>query len=70
MLNSNSLDTICAALCYAMGIEKPEQAADANPDLKEYIDKIFGGEKADRVFIYNSDAIGQWLIKKYPPLYS
>jgi len=65
MLNTNSLDTICAALCYAMGIEKPEQAADANPDLKEYIDKIFGGEKADRVFMYNPDAIAQWIYEKY-----
>ena len=29
-LNEHSLDTLCAALCYAMGVEAPAQAAPAN----------------------------------------
>ena len=66
--NEISLDTLCAALCYAMGVEAPEHAAQANPVLTEYVDKAFGGAKADRVFMYNTDAIAQWVYEKYPQL--
>ena len=65
MLNPNSLDTICGALSYALGIEPPCEAAAANEDLVAYIDKIFGGEKADRLLMYNPDAIAQWIYEKY-----
>ncbi len=67
-LNKNSLDTICASLAYAMGIEPPKMAANANFELTNYIDKVFDGEKADRVVMYNPDAIAQWIYKKYPQL--
>ena len=63
-----SLDTVCAALAYAMGIEKPEFAAEKNTALAEYIDNIFKGEKADRVVMYNPDAIAEWIYDKYPEL--
>lgn len=65
MLNTCSLDRLCAALTYAMGIPAPEKAASAVPELVEYIDKAFGGEKADRIFMYNPDAIAQWVSEKY-----
>ncbi len=65
MLNHNSLDGICAALCYALGIDPPKEAAHANPDLKAYIDSSFGEQKADRVFMFNPDAIAQWINEKY-----
>ena len=68
MHNPNSLDTICATLAYAMGIEPPKHAAEKNADLAEYIDKIFDGGKADRVFMYNPDAVAQWVYEKYAPL--
>ena len=64
--NQVSLDTICASLTYALGIEAPEYAAAPSKDLCAYIDKAFGGEKADRIFMYNPDAVAQWLIEKYP----
>ena len=66
MYNLNSLDTICGALTYAMGIEPPKEAAQKNPELAAFIDRAFGGEKADRVVMYNPDAIGQWIYEKYP----
>lgn len=69
MYNSNSLDTVCSALCYAMGINAPEQAAPANKDLCKYIDDALSGKKADRIFMYNPDAIGQWVYEKYPHLF-
>ena len=68
MYNPNSLDTICGALAYALGIEAPSEAAPANTDLTAYIDDIFGGEKADRVIMYNPDAIAEWIYRKYPAL--
>ena len=64
--NETSLDTVCAALCYAMDVEPPAHAADANEDLCRFVDEAFGGEKVDRIFMYNPDAIGQWLFEKYP----
>lgn len=68
MYNPNSLDTICGALAYALGIEAPSEAAPANADLTAYIDKVFAGEKADRVIMYNPDAIAEWIYRKYPAL--
>ncbi|MBQ8212999.1 MAG: alkaline phosphatase family protein [Clostridia bacterium] len=66
MYNQHSLDTVCAALAYAMGIEPPAHAAAPNPKLVEYIDQKLGGKKADRIVMYNPDAIGQWIYEKYP----
>ncbi len=63
--NTYSLDTVCAALAYAMGITAPQQAAEKNCELSSYVDKIFGGEKADRVVMYNPDAVAQWVYNKY-----
>ena len=64
--NSNSLDTICAALAYALGIEPPRQSAEKNSELANYIDKVFDGKKADRVVMYNPDAVAQWVYETYP----
>lgn len=65
-LNPHSLDTVCAALAYAMGITPPNRAAEKNPILSDYVDRVFGGEKADRIIMYNPDAIAQWVDAKYP----
>ncbi len=69
MINSHSLDTLCAALCYAMGIEAPALSAAPNVDLCRYIDDSLSGKKADRVFMYNPDAIAQWVYEKYLHLF-
>ncbi len=66
MKNPNSLDTLCAALAYAMGIEPPQHAAAPSPELCAYVDDMFGGKKADRIFMYNPDAVAQWVHEKYP----
>lgn len=68
MQNTTSLDTLCAALAYTMGIEAPEHAAAPVEALTEYVDKAFEGRKADRIFMYNPDAIAEWIYKKYPQL--
>lgn len=65
IINKNSLDGICGCLAYAMGIEPPEFAAKQNADLTEYIDNALSKSKADRVVMYNPDAIAQWVYHKY-----
>lgn len=61
-----SLDTLCAALAYAMGIDAPVDSANANAALCRFVDEAFAGRRADRVFMYNPDAIGRWIYEKYP----
>lgn len=64
-MNANSIDTVCAALCYAAGVKPPKFASEKNYELANYIDKVFDGEKADRILMYNPDAIGEWIYRKY-----
>ena len=68
MFNPVSLDTVCGALCYAMGIEPPEHAATPNEAMVKYIDEKLGGKKLDRIFMFNPDAVAQWISEKYPQL--
>ena len=65
MKNANSLDTICATLTSLMGIEAPEMAAAPNSDLLNYANAVLNGEKVDRIFMYNPDAVAQWIFEKY-----
>jgi len=64
--NTKSLDTLCAALCQIMGIAPPELAASPAEELVQYADTVFDGGKADRIFMYNPDAVAQWIEDKYP----
>ena len=68
-LNPTSLDTLCAALCYAIDIEPPKHAAAPNEALVRFVDEAFGGQKCDRLFMYNPDAVAQWLFEKYEYLF-
>jgi len=66
MKNSQSLETLCAALAEAMGIDPPLQAAVAAPQIREYRQQTLGDQPVDRIFMYNPDAIAQWIYEKYP----
>ena len=70
MTNKTSLDSLCAALSYAMGIEPPKEAAPACKELKKLIDNKLEGKKAERVFMYNPDAIAQWIFEKYRTMFN
>ena len=63
--NKTSLDSVCASLAYAMNIESPELANSASDVLNDLVDDKFNGKKADRIFMYNPDAIAQWIYNKY-----
>ena len=68
MNNPVSLDTICGALAYAMGIDAPENAAQPNQEFTDYIDTVLQGKKIDRLVMFNPDAVAQWVQEKYPKL--
>ena len=67
-VNNSMLDCICASLCEIMGVKAPQKAAPANDTLTEYAKEIFAGKNADRIFMFNPDAIGQWVYEKYKHL--
>lgn len=64
-VNTTSLDTLCAALCEAAGVSAPKFAAAPNEELLSYL----AGRKADRIFMYNPDAVAEWIFRKYPQLF-
>ena len=68
-LNKTSLDTICSSLAYAIGIDPPAAAEKPNEALISMIDSSLPGKKADRIFMFNPDAIPQWILQKYPLLF-
>ena len=70
MINETSLDTLCAALAQIIGIEPPKHAAPANEALLSYAKEKLGEKKADRIFMYNPDAIAQWIYEKYPEFFT
>ena len=65
MLNERSLDTLCGALAYSMGFEKPMAAAEPNPEIVKYVDETLNGGKVDRILMYNPDAVAEWIYEKY-----
>ena len=65
-LNTQSLDTLCGALARIIGIDPPACAAAPAQDLLDYADRAFAGKGADRIFMYNPDAVAQWICEKYP----
>lgn len=65
-INELSLDTLCAALAQSMGIEPPALAAPECALLTGYVREKLSERNVDRIFMYNPDAIGQWIYEKYP----
>ena len=68
MQNTTSLDTLCAALCEIAGVKAPSSANAPEEALIEYAKNALEGAKADRIFMYNPDAVAQWIYEKYPDL--
>ncbi|MBE6981849.1 MAG: hypothetical protein E7437_05950 [Ruminococcaceae bacterium] len=66
MPERHSLDTVAAALAEIMGIPAPKHANTANPELLTFANQRFSGQKADRIVMYNPDAVAQWVCGKYP----
>jgi predicted AlkP superfamily pyrophosphatase or phosphodiesterase len=65
MDNRKSLDTICASLCYAIGVAPPVSSAKPNEKIVDFITESLNGSFADKLFIYNPDAVAEWISDKY-----
>lgn len=63
MYHSISMTQFAASIACAAGVEKPDQAEEASKVVHEVVNSYF--EYADRILIYNPDAIGMWLFQKY-----
>ena len=65
--NAYEMTRVAAAFTQALGVEPPRQAQPAAEPLKNLLADAFGGKPAQKVVIYNPDAIAMWLYQKYTP---
>lgn len=68
--NSIQLTSTAATITGAMGLKKPEQAGEP---IQQVLDLVKAKSKsgiAQKVLIYNPDAIAMWLFQKYTALYT
>ena len=63
--NSVSLCAVAGSIAAIAGIEPPITASEPSKTLCSCAASAFRGERADRVFMYNPDAIALWLYQKY-----
>ena len=70
MYNKRSLTSLCSSLCDIMGVEQPKEALEKDVEFTQTINQLFGGQKADRVVMFNPDAIAEWIYNRYPNLFT
>ena len=63
--NTICITSTCAAVAELMGFAPPAEAEKANPAVMRKAEKVFSGRKAERILLYNPDAIALWLYQKY-----
>lgn len=68
MMNRYSVTQLASTVADALGCERPLQASEPLPLVRNYLDQTLGG-KADRVLVYNPDCMGQWFWQKYTDKY-
>lgn len=66
--NSVPITAVTKSLCMAMNIMPPEFAKESIAELDDFVGKTTNGKGVDRVVIFNPDAIGEWIAKKYSEL--
>ncbi|MCL2565409.1 MAG: alkaline phosphatase family protein [Defluviitaleaceae bacterium] len=65
LYNSLPIGAIAKTITDIVGINSPKQAEPSINIIHNCAKKVFEGKKADRVFIYNPDAVALWLFQKY-----
>ena len=69
-LNSICLTDAASTISDIFGIDRPKYASGPICDVVQLADRYFEGKKADRILIYNPDAIALWLFQKYTSYFS
>lgn len=67
--NEHRITKTAATLLNALGIEKHPDMDDAHSAVLAKMKDRFSGKDADRLFIYNPDAVALWLYQKYTHLF-
>ncbi len=70
IFNSISLTRLAASIAQAMGVEPPKQAEQPIPQVEALVAGQSRSGKAQRVLIFNPDAVGQWLYQRYTEEFS
>ena len=65
VFNSISLTRLAASLTDSMGVEAPAMAEAGIPHVQALVRRFSVSGNAQRVLIFNPDAIGQWLYERY-----
>ena len=69
MYNTTPITGVYASALSALGIE-PAGTQAPIAALDKLCKKAFGGEKADRLLLYNPDAVALWLFQKYNEMFT
>lgn len=64
MFNSISMTRLAASIAAAAGVAPPQHADAPIPQVEQLVHSRLGG-RADRILIYNPDAIAMWQVQKY-----
>lgn len=64
-LHTIGIEQVTATVCGLLGIPSHDGAAAPIGAVLKAAEQAFGGKHADRVFLYNPDAIAQWVYEKY-----
>lgn len=68
--NSLCLTGTAATITDLLGAQRPEFAAEPLTQVLSLAERSFGRARADRVFMFNPDAIALWLVQKYTERFS
>ena len=64
-MERNSLTKVTKSLCNALNINAPEFAKESIGLVDKFVQKKTAGKGVDKIVIFNPDAIGEWVAKKY-----
>ncbi|MBQ2847217.1 MAG: hypothetical protein IJE74_03065 [Clostridia bacterium] len=70
LYSSICISSVKASALEIAGIEIPESIEKPNPVLTALAEKKLGGKPADRVVIYNPDAVALWVYQKYTSMFT
>ena len=70
MKNTLRISQTAQTIAQLMGFSMPDSADCANELVVKTAQAQWGAKKAERVLMYNPDAIALWLYQKYPELFS
>ena len=69
LYNSVRITGVAKTITDIAGIDAPKEAESSIDIIVNYAKILFGKRQADRVFMYNPDAIALWLFQKYTDLF-